>query len=129
MALKLLLADDEAYITTVLSQKLDFRFEEIHVANDGEEALALARLHIPDVIVSDYQMPVIDGFAFATALRADPATAHIPVILLTARGHLLSPAQLALTNIQKTLAKPFSVKEVVAAVEALLAAECQRKVA
>lgn len=126
---KLLLADDEAYVTSVLSRKLADRFQDVLVANDGEEALALARLHRPSLVISDYQMPVMDGFALAVALRDDPCTADVPVMLLTARGHLLSPDELARTNVRSVLAKPFSVKELIAAVDALRGVELSRSVA
>lgn len=121
MPTRLLLADDEAYVTAVLSQKLAPLFDEVVTASDGDEAIALARLSVPTLVVSDFQMPVVDGFMLACALRSDPQTADVPVILLTARGHLLSPEQLARTNVRRTLAKPFSVREVVAAVRAILA--------
>jgi CheY-like chemotaxis protein len=118
--IRLLLADDEHYVTTVLSQKLRDRFGEVLTAGDGEEALALALESVPTLVVSDYQMPLMDGFELACRLRQDPRTASVPVILLTARGHLLSPEQLARTNVQRCLSKPFSIKQIVAVLDELL---------
>lgn len=112
---KLLLADDEAYVTTVLSMKVGPSFDEVLTASDGEEAFALAVEHQPTLVISDYQMPGTDGFQLACKLKADPRTATIPVLLLTARGHLLTDQQLAQTNIRQMLPKPFSVKQVAAA--------------
>jgi two-component system alkaline phosphatase synthesis response regulator PhoP len=114
---KVLLADDEAYVTSVLSSKLASRFDEVIVASDGDEAFELAVAEGPLLVVSDYQMPGCDGYTLATRLREDPRTAHIPIILLTARGHLLSDEQVARTSIVRMLAKPFSIREVVAAVD------------
>jgi two-component system, OmpR family, phosphate regulon response regulator PhoB len=120
---KLLLADDEPYVTSVLSSRFASRFDDILVATDGDEAfnLAISDGNVPALVISDYQMPGCSGYELASKLHADPRTASVPVILLTARGHLLSDAELASTNIQKVLAKPFSIREVVAAVDEILA--------
>lgn len=119
---RLLLADDELYVTTVLAQKLGPLFDEVVVATDGEEALALATSGAtPSLVVSDYQMPLCDGFELARRLKADVRTSAVPVVLLTARGHLLSPEQLAETNVVRTIGKPFSPKAVVEAVTAVMA--------
>ena len=126
---KLLLADDEAYVTTVLAQKLGPSFDEVLTAGDGDEALKLALEHVPQLVISDFQMPGTDGFELARSLKADPKTSHVPVILLTARGHLLTEAQLAQTNISKIIAKPFSVRQIIAAVAEVIGAAEERKVA
>jgi CheY-like chemotaxis protein len=116
----LLLADDEIYVTSVISLKLAAEFDDILCARDGLEALELALQHPPTLLISDFQMPVCDGLELATRLRADPRTAAVPVILLTARGHLLSPEQLAKTNIRAMLPKPFSIRDLQAAVLSVL---------
>lgn len=113
---RILLVDDEPYVTSVLSRKLSALFAEVATASDGEEALELAKRSTPSLVVSDYQMPGMDGYELARRLRVDPATRDVPVILLTARGHLLSDEQLAQTNIRQVLAKPFGVKELTAAI-------------
>lgn len=118
---KLLLADDEAYVTTVLSMKVGPSFDEVLTAGDGDEAFELAVRHLPSLVISDYQMPGTDGYQLACRLRDDPRTSRIPVILLTARGHLLTEEQLGRTNIRRMLAKPFSVKQVSAVVAEVLA--------
>lgn len=55
-------------------------------ARDGEEGLRLAVTHTPDLIISDVMMPVVDGFTCCRELRANPSTAHIPIIMLTAKS-------------------------------------------
>lgn len=117
---RILLVDDEPYVTSVLSRKLSALFAEVCTASDGEEALELAKRSVPWLVVSDYQMPGMDGYELACRLKADPTTCEVPVILLTARGHLLSDEQLARTNIRRVLAKPFGVKELTAAIRAEL---------
>lgn len=120
MMRKLLIADDEAYVTTVLARKLAPLFDQVMTAADGEEAFELAKREGPVLVVSDFQMPGTDGYQLATRLKGDSGTCEIPMILLTARGHLLSDEQLAVTSIRRVLAKPFSVRELTAAIHEVL---------
>lgn len=110
----ILVADDERYITTTISLKLRQAGATVITASDGREALELARLHLPDVICTDYRMPLMSGLQFAKRLVASPATAHIPVVMLTTRGHRMSPTEVAQTNIRALLGKPFSTRELLA---------------
>ncbi len=121
----ILVADDEPHVTFMLSLKLTRPHVAVLVANDGEEALMLARTKRPDLIITDYQMPRMSGFDMAVALRADPETAEIPLIMLTARGHRLSPAELCKTNIQHLMPKPFSARDLVGRVAEFIDMELQ----
>ena len=114
MSRNILLVDDEAYVTTVLSDKFKHLGDQVKIADNGEAGLAMALEMIPDVIVTDYQMPLLSGYDMAVRLRSDARTRNVPVIMLTARGHHLSPQQLAMTNIKHLLNKPFSAREVLA---------------
>jgi CheY-like chemotaxis protein len=109
---RLLIVDDEPYIVSVLSLKFTGQGDEVRTASDGEEAYEAIVGWLPDLVISDFQMPVLSGFEMAVKLKANPATAQIPLLMLTARGHRLEPADLARTNIRCLLAKPFSVREV-----------------
>jgi CheY-like chemotaxis protein len=117
----ILLVDDELYVTAVVSQQLRRRGFEVIMASDGPEALALVQDRRPDLIVSDFQMVPMSGLEMAVQLRQNPATSTIPIILLTAREHLLNSSELTNTNIRCILSKPFSIKEVVGKIEHLLA--------
>jgi CheY-like chemotaxis protein len=117
---RILVADDEAFIVTTLAHKLRQRGYEVVTAADGQEALSLAREEKFDLVVSDFQMPLLSGFDLCVQLRQDPATANLPVIMLTARGHRLDAAQLAQTNIRFLLPKPFSAKDLACRVEEIL---------
>ncbi len=108
---KLLVVDDEPYLTELVAQSLERAGYAVTVCSDGEEALEAARRERPDLIVSDYQMPLMDGFALAVRLKETAETSHIPVIMLTARGHRLSPTELARTNIRELMPKPFSARQ------------------
>ncbi len=115
-----LVVDDEAHITHVVSLKLRNAGFEVITASDGEEALELALAKKPDIIISDLQMPYMSGLELSQNLAANPTTAHIPTILLTARGHALSQSDLANTTIREVLAKPFSPREVLSKADRLL---------
>ncbi len=106
----ILLADDEPYLTFMVAGRLRERGATVRIANNGEEGLRLVNEQRPDLIITDFQMPRMSGLEFATALKAQPANAEIPVIILTARGHRLSQQELAATSIKHLVAKPFSFR-------------------
>lgn len=119
---RILIADDEAHITHILRLKLGRLGYEVHVAHDGEEAWVMARELSPSLIVTDLNMPRLTGLELARKLYASPATAAIPIILLTARGHTIE-GETARTNIVATMDKPFSIKGIAATIAQLLALE------
>lgn len=106
-----LIADDEHHIRFMLEWKL--KSQDVHVltAADGRTALALARTHKPALIISDYQMPYMDGIGLVRSLAEDPETARIPVILLTALEHRISRSELEGTSVEHILRKPFRPME------------------
>ncbi len=116
----ILLADDEPHITCVVAAKLQAAGFAVVTARDGEEALDLALRTHPAVVVTDLQMPRMSGLSLAMRLRQEPATSATPVVMLTARGYLLSPAEAASTNIRRVMNKPFSAREVLRIVTELL---------
>jgi DNA-binding response OmpR family regulator len=95
-------------------------------ATTGREGLTAALTNPPDIIVTDFQMPEMDGVELCTRLRSNRASASVPAILLTARGHVLDDAHLRATNIRKVIDKPFSAREVVSAVESILRTKDQQ---
>jgi CheY-like chemotaxis protein len=117
---KILIVDDEQHILQVLSLKLRNCGYEISTAIDGEDALHQVKSNPPDVIISDVQMPYMNGLEFASALSQDPTTAHIPVVILTARGHTLETSDTDIPNVKKVLSKPFSPRGIAELVAELL---------
>ncbi|MDX2118341.1 MAG: response regulator [Planctomycetota bacterium] len=109
--LTILICDDEAHIRRMVAARLREDNYTVIEARDGEQALHLATQTPPDLIVSDLQMPFMSGLELATALRAQASTTHVPVVMLTARGHVLSEEDLKKTNVIRLLAKPFSARE------------------
>ena len=108
----ILVADDEPPIRYMLDLKLCQAGFSVISASNGQEAYTLACRHRPDLVVSDYQMPVLDGLEFCQQLKANPETAGIPVIMLTARGHKVPPAELVVTGIKCVLDKPFRIRTI-----------------
>jgi CheY-like chemotaxis protein len=123
----ILVVDDEIHILHVLGLKLERAGYRVLTAEDGEEALTLARRERPDAILSDYQMPFMTGLDLAMALSGDEATAPIPVIVLTARGFTLAPDHLEKTNIHGVITKPFSPREVLDRVVSLVGPAAQEQ--
>jgi two-component system, OmpR family, alkaline phosphatase synthesis response regulator PhoP len=115
-----LIADDETHILNVLAMKFKHGGLNVVAAEDGAEALRLARETLPDLIVTDYQMPRMSGLELASRLNSDPATSHIPLILLTARGFSIAETQTQSPNIRCVMSKPFSPREILARVLELL---------
>ena len=123
MASRILVVDDEAPILHVLSVKLGNAGLEVSTAVDGEEAFEMACQDLPDLIITDFQMPYMTGLELCRALAGNAPTAHIPVLILTARGYALDEEDLKIGNIKGVLSKPFSPRSVLQLVEDLLATE------
>jgi len=117
---KILVVDDEAHITHVVSLKLTNAGFSVKTASDGEEALEMALGDPPALVVTDLQMPYMSGLELCIKLKQHPTTAQIPALMLTARGFALAQSDLAQTNIRSVMAKPFSPKEVLKAVREAL---------
>ncbi len=120
MAGRILVVDDEAHILHVLSLKLRNAGYEVVTAVDGEDAYELAGQQVPDLVITDFQMPYMTGLELCRALASNDSTAHIPVLILTARGYALEDEDLQLGNIKGVLSKPFSPRAVLQLVKETL---------
>lgn len=116
----IVVADDEPHIVQVLKLRLELDGYDVLGAEDGEEALALIREHIPDLLITDYQMPFLSGVELCLALREDEATRHLPVLMLTARQHSIHDKDLQRCMILQIMNKPFSPREISEAVRRVL---------
>ncbi len=117
----ILVADDETHILHVVSLKLKNAGYRVLTARDGQEALELAQQEKPDLLITDYHMPQLSGLELCRRLKQDPATSHIPAIMLTARGYELEPADTEQSGILRMLSKPFSPRHLLSTVEEVLA--------
>ena len=118
---KALVVDDEFHIVQVVSIKLKNNGFEVMTAENGQLAYDLACRDCPDIIVTDYQMPAMSGLELIQKLRQNDETAHVPVIMLTARGFSIEDDQKEQLNIAACLSKPFSPREVLQTIEEVLA--------
>jgi len=118
---KILVVDDEVHILHVVSLKLRNAGYQVLTAQDGREAYELAQVELPDLLITDYQMPYLSGFELCQRLKQLPATRGIPAVMLTARGFSLDHSSMEATGITKCLFKPFSPRQVLAVVEEILA--------
>jgi two-component system, OmpR family, alkaline phosphatase synthesis response regulator PhoP len=117
---RILVADDESHILHVVSLKLRNAGYQVLTARDGQEALDIATAELPDMIITDYQMPLLSGLELCRRLKQNPETAAIPAIMLTARGYHLDGHDTDESGIIQVLSKPFSPRELLAAVNDLL---------
>ena len=108
---QILIVDDEPHMSYVLRYKLETAGHQVIITNNGADAYEIACAERPDAIVSDFRMPGGSGFELATRLHANPDTASIPLIMLTARAHKLKPSEIVETNIRHLMEKPFSPTE------------------
>jgi DNA-binding response OmpR family regulator len=116
---KVLVVDDDPVIVRLLRVNFEMEGYEVATAGDGEEGLVAARAERPDVIVSDIMMPKLDGLAFAAALRADPALAEVPIVLLSAKAQN-ADIDAGLEIADDYVTKPFDPLELLDRVAALL---------
>ena len=117
---KVLVVDDEIHIVHVVAIKLRNNGFEVITASNGAEAFELACGEKPDIIVTDFQMPVMTGLELVEKIRQTEATKDIPVILLTARTFAIEDEQKQDLQISECLSKPFSPKELLRSIEDVL---------
>ena len=121
MPKRVLLCDDEIHILRAAEFKIKRAGFSVRTAGDGEEAWQLIQDQLPDLLITDCQMPRLDGLGLVRRVRDDCRTASIPVLMLTAKGYELSHEGLASDlDIIAVIAKPFSPRELLKQVEAVL---------
>jgi signal transduction histidine kinase/DNA-binding response OmpR family regulator len=113
-------ADVRAFVSRVLGEACT-----VEEAADGMEGLARARALVPDLVITDVMMPVLDGLGLVRAMRADPALDHVPVVVLTARAGEESRLEGFRAGVDDYLAKPFRPAELRARVENLVARQAR----
>ena len=118
MSRRVLIVDDEFGLAEVVAEMLQERGFETSLAINGQIALELIGEEVPDLLLLDCMMPILDGAGVVRALRADPRTAALPIILMTALPHVVPPEVEATAC--ALLKKPFSPAELFAAIERCL---------
>lgn len=120
MPKKVLIADDEPSIVTSLEFLMQQCGHEVRVARDGDEALRLVELFIPDLILLDVMMPRTSGYEVCRRLRERPEFRHIRIVMLSARGREAEVRKGLALGADTYITKPFSSRDLMAVVGALL---------
>ncbi len=115
----LLIVDDNPDVAQILFDKFKSRFSVLS-GSDGREGLELALRYLPDIIISDVMMPVMDGIEFCAKVKENLFTSHIPVILLTAKSGEESQISGLISGADAYIAKPYNPEVLKATVENLL---------
>lgn len=117
---KILVVDDEPDALELISFNLKNAGLDVVTASDGETALQRARAHLPDLILLDLMLPEVDGLEVCKILRRDPATAALPIIMVTARAAEMDRVLGLELGADDYVTKPFSPRELVLRVKNLL---------
>lgn len=112
--------DDEKDLTYAVSLQLEANNFEVLLANDGQEALEIARRKKPDLIILDLMLPKIDGFKVCRMLKFDEKYKNIPIILFTARAQEADKKLGKEVGADCYITKPFDSKELLAKINELL---------
>lgn len=117
---RILVVDDEPSILKLIRVNLERDGYEVETASDGKAALELADRLRPDLILLDVMLPELDGLAVCRALHQNPATRHIPIIMLSARGEEVDRVLGLEMGADDYITKPFSPRELLARIKARL---------
>jgi DNA-binding response OmpR family regulator len=117
---RVLVADDDADIRELVLFKLESAGFEVAAVADGQTALDTALADPPDLVVLDLMMPGLTGLEVCSALRGAPATAQLPIIMLTAKAQDADITRGLATGADDYIVKPFSPRELLSRVQAVL---------
>lgn len=120
MARKLLLADDSITIQKVVELVLAEEDFEIKSVSNGEDALNLIEGFSPDIVLADIEMPKVNGYQLCDKIKKNPATAHIPVILLAGAFEPIDEALALRINADDSVIKPFESQELISKINSVL---------
>jgi DNA-binding NarL/FixJ family response regulator len=124
---RILIIEDHHQMRENLALMLEMEGFSVSRAEDGQRGLELARSRAPDLILCDVMMPGLDGHGVLRALRADPATATIPLIFLTAKGEKVDQRAGMNLGADDYLVKPVAKEEVLSAIRARLQRQQQHE--
>ncbi|MBK1735121.1 two-component system response regulator [Halorhodospira abdelmalekii] len=113
MSREILIVDDEANIVLSLQFLMRQSGYTVRTAEDGEQALAALREHLPDLVLLDVMMPRRDGYEVCQQIRQTPEWSHLPVIMLTAKGREVEREKGLAMGADDYITKPFATQEVV----------------
>ena len=117
---RILVIDDEQLYHKMIAHALEAEKYQLDFALSGIEGFEKAKIHKPDLIITDVMMPDIDGYEETRLLRREPQFAHIPILVLTAQAGLQSKLKSFEAGADDHLTKPFEPEELAARLAALL---------
>ncbi|QDU75084.1 Transcriptional regulatory protein YycF [Bremerella volcania] len=121
MPVQVLIADDEMHILRAAEFKLKRSGFEVTCVEDGQEAWEAIQKERPDILITDFHMPRMDGLSLCRTIRSHSETADLPIIMLTAKGYDLSGDDgTSELDIAAVLAKPFSPRGLVQCIQEVL---------
>ena len=115
------LADDDENLLFLMKTYMDLIGVDVLEASDGKQALELARTRKPDIVITDYMMPVMDGLGLLCAMRDNPATARTPVIIITSAQEARLREKLFLHGADDLLQKPLTERELIPRIRRFIA--------
>lgn len=117
---KIMIVEDDATLAETLAENLTEEGYTSIVARDGEAGLAKIRAEVPDLIILDVMLPILDGLSVCRIVRKDPNTMHIPIIMLTMRGTEVDKIVGLESGADDYVTKPFGLGEFLARVRAVM---------
>ena len=120
MLARILLVEDHEEIWDFLSRRLKRRGHEVSLATDGQEGVDKARAEIPDIVLLDMNLPVMDGWTAAGVLKADEATRRVPIIALTAHAMSGDREKAIAAGCDDYHAKPIDFSKLLTQIDALV---------
>ena len=115
-----MLCDDEVHILRAAEYKIRRAGYRVRTAVDGEEAWQAIQEHCPDILITDCQMPRLDGFGLIERVRGNAVTATMPIFMLTAKGFEIDGGDTGKWGLRGVVAKPFSPRELLDLVAAAI---------
>jgi DNA-binding response OmpR family regulator len=119
--MRVLVVDDEAPIVRVVAKRFESAGYEVLTASNGRIGLELALCERPALVISDVQMPELDGIGLARGLKDALGGDRPPIVLLTARSFMITDAQVHEAGVTALMGKPFSARKLLELAEEILA--------
>ncbi|MFC1855368.1 response regulator transcription factor [Thermodesulfobacteriota bacterium] len=120
MAKKVLIVDDEMHVIKIMQFKLKKEGFDVISAQNGNDAIEIAKKELPDIILLDIMMPDINGYMVLEALKAEDSTKDIPVIMVTAKTQESNKIKAEKLGIADYIFKPFSLQHVVESIQRII---------
>lgn len=117
---KILIVDDEEHIIELIKFNLENNGYKVICANNGNDAVKLAKSEIPQLVLLDLMLPGLDGYDVCREIRKDPSISTVPVIMITAKGEEIDKILGLELGADDYITKPFSIREMMARVKAML---------